>query len=105
MQFQGDYAGNPPSMLKDMFKINLFKTMKKKFGPEMRHSFANFADYLPIGSQAPDFTLETPCRSQTSWPKDPPWSPFIEARGDLTVTCSCRRTKNIWPRCKPRGQR
>jgi hypothetical protein len=29
MQFTGDYAGNPPSMLKDMFKINLFKTMKK----------------------------------------------------------------------------
>ncbi len=29
MQFQGDYAGSPPSMLKDMFKINLFKTMKK----------------------------------------------------------------------------
>ena len=42
MQFQGDYAGNPPSMLKDMFKINLFKTMKKKFGPEMRHSFRQF---------------------------------------------------------------
>ena len=66
MQFQGDYAGNPPFMLKDMFKINLFKTMKKKFGPEMRHSFANFADYLPIGSQAPDFTLETATGAQVS---------------------------------------
>ena len=59
MQFTGDYRGNPPSMLKDMFKINLFKTMKKKYGSEMRHAFANFADYLPIGSQAPDFALET----------------------------------------------
>ena len=66
MQFQGDYAGNPPSMLKDMFKINLFKTMKKKFGPEMRHSFANFEDYLPIGSQTPDFTLETATGAQVS---------------------------------------
>lgn len=59
MEFTGDYPGNPPSMLKDMFKINLFKTMKKKYGSEMRHAFANFAHHLPIGSQAPDFTLGT----------------------------------------------
>lgn len=59
MQFTGDYPSNPPGMLRDMFKINLVKTMKKKYGTAMRHAFDNFADSLPIGSQAPDFVLET----------------------------------------------
>jgi hypothetical protein len=59
MQFTGDYPSNPPGMLRDLFKINLVKTMKKKYGTAMRQAFATFADYLPIGSQAPYFTLET----------------------------------------------
>lgn len=59
MQFSGDYPSNPPAMLKDIFKINLVKTIKKKYGAKMRHDFANFAGYLPIGSQAPEFILET----------------------------------------------
>lgn len=59
MRLTGDYPGNPPGMLKDMFKINLAKTMKKKFGTAMRQAFANFATYRPIGSLAPDLVLET----------------------------------------------
>lgn len=57
MQFTGDYPGNPPALWKDLFKIDLFKTMKKKYG--MRDAFANFAHHVPIGTLAPDFTLET----------------------------------------------
>jgi len=59
MKFTGDYPSNPPSMLRDMFKINLVKTLKKKYGTAMRQAFANFASYVPIGSQSPDFVLET----------------------------------------------
>lgn len=59
MPLTGDYPSNPPGMLGDMFKINLVKTMKKKFGAAMRCAFANFATYRPIGSQAPDLVLET----------------------------------------------
>jgi len=46
-------------MLKDMFKINLLKTLKKKYSAEMRQAFASFASHLPIGSRAPYFALET----------------------------------------------
>ncbi len=66
MEFTGDYSGNPPSMLKDMFKINLLKTLKKKYGAEMRQAFTNFASQVPIGSQAPDFVLETITGEQLS---------------------------------------
>ena len=59
MRLTGDYPSNPPGMLRDMFKINLVKTMQKKFGAAMRHAFANFAAYRPIGSHAPDLVLET----------------------------------------------
>ncbi len=30
MQFTDDYSDNPPFMLKDMFKINLFKTIHRR---------------------------------------------------------------------------
>lgn len=66
MQFSGDYPGNPPAMLRDVFKINLVKTLKQKYGAKMRHDFANFARYLPAGSQAPDFMLETTNGEQLS---------------------------------------
>lgn len=59
MQFPGDYPSNPPSMLRDIFKINLVKTLKKKYGTAMRRAFATFASHLPIGSQVPDCVLET----------------------------------------------
>lgn len=59
MRLNGDYPSNPPGMLRDMLKINLLKTMKKKFGTAMRSAFANFATYRPIGSQAPELVLET----------------------------------------------
>lgn len=59
MRRTGDYPSNPPGMLRDMFKINLVKTMQKKFGAAMHYAFANFATYRPIGSQAPELVLET----------------------------------------------
>ena len=64
MQFKGYYSGNPPAIWKDMLKIDLVKTMKKKFG--MRDDFAKFPDLHPIGSSAPDFTLETPAGEHVS---------------------------------------
>lgn len=76
MQFPGDYPSNPPSMLKDMFKINLVKTMKKKYGTAMRQAFATFASSLPIGSPAPDFVLETITGEQLS---------LAELRGKVVV--------------------
>jgi cytochrome oxidase Cu insertion factor (SCO1/SenC/PrrC family) len=57
MRFSADYPNNPPALWKDLFKIDLMKTMKKKFG--MRQAFAEFPNTLPIGSPAPDFTLLT----------------------------------------------
>ena len=64
MQFEGYYSGNPPALWKDMRKIDLMKTMKKKFG--MRDDFTKFPELHPIGSSAPDFTLETPTGERVS---------------------------------------
>jgi len=57
MRFSADYPNNPPALWKDMFKIDLMKTMKKKFG--MRQAFAQFPELLPIGTPVPDFELQT----------------------------------------------
>ncbi len=66
MGLSGDYPSNPPSLWRDVFKINLIKTVKKKYGSEMRRAFARFPDHLPLGSPAPDFTLETPSGERVS---------------------------------------
>lgn len=51
----GDYPAHPPAIWKDMLKIDLWKTTKRM--ASMRSDFKRFPTHLPIGQQAPDFTL------------------------------------------------
>ncbi len=55
MSETGDYPGHPPALWKDLFKIDLWKTMQRMVS--MRRDFARFPRHLPIGHEAPDFSL------------------------------------------------
>lgn len=44
-------------MLRHLGKIDLFKTLTRKFSAEARRLFEQFAATVPVGSQAPGFTL------------------------------------------------
>ncbi len=56
---KGNYRKNPPGMLRNIRKIDLIKTLKNKFSAKVRRLFQQFADTLPPGAPAPDFTLHT----------------------------------------------
>ncbi len=55
MPASGDYPGHPPALWRDLFKIDLWKTMKRM--ATMRGDFQRFPAHLPIGSSAPNFSL------------------------------------------------
>lgn len=44
-------------MLRHLGKIDLFRTLARKFSAEVRRLFEQFAATVPVGSQAPGFTL------------------------------------------------
>lgn len=52
-----NYRKNPPGMLRHLGKVDLFKTLAHKFS--VRGLFERFQDELPVGTPAPDFTLQT----------------------------------------------
>ena len=55
MPDSGDFRGHPPALWKDVLKIDLWKTMKRM--TTMRADFERFPQHLPIGNEAPNFTL------------------------------------------------
>lgn len=55
MSATGDYPGHPPALWKDVLKIDLWKTTKRMLS--MRGDFERFPEHLPVGREAPNFTL------------------------------------------------
>lgn len=55
--FEGEYGINAPGMHRYLHKVDLVKTLKRKFSAETREMFATFRDRNPIGAAAPDFRL------------------------------------------------
>jgi len=56
MASTGDYPSHPPALWKDALKIDLWKTAKRMLS--MRADFERFPEHLPVGRQAPNFTLQ-----------------------------------------------
>ena len=57
MVFTGGFRRHPPALWRHILKIDLLKTTRKVLSA--RQDFARFPNHLPIGTQAPDFVLET----------------------------------------------
>ena len=74
MPVSGDYRGHPPALWKDIFKIDMLKTMKRM--TTMKADFDGFPKHLPVGSEAPNFSLRDVTGSTRS---------LAELRGKIVV--------------------
>lgn len=50
---------NPPGMLRILGRVDLLKTLKRKFSAKVLRQFREFPHNLPVGTPAANFTIQT----------------------------------------------